>query len=50
MSESDFILPLKFYNTSDKEGTTYILRFKCKHILLCQVTTHFNRNTLYREN
>lgn len=27
-----------------------ILRFKCKHILLCQVTTHFNRNTLFREN
>lgn len=27
MNESDFILPLKFYNTSDKEGTTYIGSF-----------------------
>lgn len=46
-----------FYYTSEvlqhiwhRRNYLYILRFKCKHIILCQVTTHFNKNTLYREN
>lgn len=47
MKESDFITTLKFYNTSDTKETTYILCFKCKHIILCQVTmVHTLKETL----